>query len=56
MVNNVDGGSINCICHGSQFSIEDGSNTQGPSGSAAGSISPLAEVAVTVDGDQISLA
>jgi len=56
LVNNVDGGIINCICHESQFSIEDGSNTRGPSGSAAGSVAPLAEVAVTVDGDQISLA
>jgi len=42
--------TINCSCHGSMFSIEDGSPQGGPAASA------LAEVALTVDGDSISLA
>jgi Rieske Fe-S protein len=42
--------TINCPCHGSTFSIEDGSPTGGPAPS------PLAEVPITVVGDQISLA
>lgn len=42
-------GVIPCGCHGSQFSIEDGSVLQGPA------TSPLAEVEITVDGDTISL-
>lgn len=43
-------GVIPCGCHGSEFSIEDGSVIQGPA------TSPLAEIAITVDGDSISLA
>lgn len=43
-------GVIPCACHGSEFSIEDGSVLQGPA------TSPLAEVAITVDGDSITLA
>lgn len=42
--------TINCTCHGSLFSIEDGSPQGGPATSA------LAEVALTVDGESISLA
>lgn len=42
--------TINCSCHGSMFSIEDGSPVQGPATAA------LAEVAIAVDGDAISLA
>lgn len=42
--------TINCPCHGSMFSITDGSVTGGPA------TSPLAEVPISVDGDQISLA
>jgi Rieske Fe-S protein len=42
--------TINCPCHGSTFSIEDGSPTGGPAPS------PLAEVPISVDGGQISLA
>ena len=42
--------TINCNCHGSMFSIEDGSPTRGPAEKA------LAEVGITVDGDSISLA
>ena len=42
--------TINCNCHGSRFSIEDGSPVNGPATAA------LAAVAITVDGDEISLA
>ncbi|CUR57354.1 Rieske (2Fe-2S) domain protein [metagenome] len=48
--------TINCTCHGSKFSINDGSNVAGPSGSDAGSVDPLPEVAITVDGDKITKA
>ncbi|GCD89198.1 Rieske (2Fe-2S) protein [Nocardioides sp. LS1] len=41
--------TINCPCHGSKFSIEDGSVQAGPATRA------LPEVTVTVDGDQISI-
>ena len=46
----VSDGTINCPCHGSQFSIEDGS-VAGRAGASA-----LDEVAITVEGDQIVLA
>ena len=49
-VSNVDGGTINCTCHGSRFSIEDGSVKAGPA------TKPLAPKDVKVTGDQISLA
>ncbi len=39
--------TINCSCHGSQFSITDGSVQGGPAPS------PLAAVEITVDGDKI---
>lgn len=48
--------TINCPCHHSKFSIEDGSNVVGPGGRPAGSLGPLAPIKVRVDGDQISLA
>ena len=41
--------TINCNCHGSRFSIEDGSPVNGPATAA------LAAIAITVDGDEISL-
>jgi nitrite reductase/ring-hydroxylating ferredoxin subunit len=50
---NVGGGTINCTCHGSQFSITDGSNVTGPSGTAAGSIPALGRVAVRVQGSNV---
>jgi nitrite reductase/ring-hydroxylating ferredoxin subunit len=56
LVGQVADGTIQCPCHGSEFSIEDGSNVAGPSGSEAGSVGPLREVGVTVDGDAIRLA
>ena len=49
----VAGGTINCGCHGSQFSITDGSNVAGPSGSPAGSVAALPKVAVRVKGADV---
>lgn len=43
-------GVIPCGCHGSQFSLEDGSVVRGP---ATG---PLSAVEISVEGDSISLA
>lgn len=43
----VKDGTINCNCHGSKFSIEDGSVSNGPANK------PLAKVEVTVKGDEI---
>lgn len=42
------GGSINCGCHGSKFSIEDGSVLAGPAGS------PLKSESVSVEGDELT--
>lgn len=49
----VASGTINCGCHGSQFSITDGSNVAGPSGEPAGSIAPLPKIAVKVKGPDV---
>jgi len=49
VVSSVEGGSINCACHGSRFSIADGSVRNGPATSALG------EVPISVDGKSISL-
>jgi Rieske Fe-S protein len=46
-VSNVSGGTINCLCHGSQYSIADGSVVTGPAPS------PLAEKPITVKGKNI---
>ena len=46
-VNAVKGDVISCPCHGSQFSIEDGSVLKGPASRG------LAEQTVTVEGDQV---
>jgi Rieske Fe-S protein len=46
-VNKVDGGTISCPCHGSTYSIEDGSPTGGPAQK------PLPETKVKVDGTNI---
>ncbi|HEX6337058.1 MAG TPA: Rieske (2Fe-2S) protein [Jiangellaceae bacterium] len=43
----VDDGLIQCDCHGSRFSIDDGTVENGPA------TQPLPEVAVALDGDQI---
>jgi Rieske Fe-S protein len=50
LVSSVSDGTINCECHGSAFSIADGSVVTGP---ATG---PLAEQSIAVDGDAITLA
>jgi Rieske Fe-S protein len=49
-VSSVDGGTINCGCHFSKFSIENGDVEGGPASK------PLPEVAITVTGDQITVA
>lgn len=50
---NVAGGTINCGCHGSQFSITDGSNVAGPSGTPAGSVAALPRVGIKVHGPDV---
>jgi Rieske Fe-S protein len=49
-VASVQNKTINCPCHGSKFSIADGSPTAGPASD------PLEEKKITVDGDKIRLA
>ncbi|MGB0100699.1 MAG: Rieske 2Fe-2S domain-containing protein [Nocardioides sp.] len=46
-VTEIKDGTINCTCHGSKFSIEDGSVSNGPATSG------LPAVQVAVDGDQV---
>lgn len=50
LVNKVEGTTIICPCHGSEFSITDGAVIQGPATTG------LTPVEVTVDGDQVVLA
>ena len=50
LVSSASDGVIPCGCHGSQFSLEDGSPQAGPATSA------LAAVEIVVDGDNITLA
>ena len=47
IVNSVSNGTIDCPCHGSKFSIKDGSVVNGPA------TSPLAPVAIKVEGTSI---
>ncbi|EPH46750.1 Rieske (2Fe-2S) protein [Streptomyces aurantiacus] len=49
-VTSVEGGTINCPCHGSKFDITDGSVKQNPAPK------PLPAKDITVDGDSIKLA
>ncbi|MCW0216676.1 MAG: Rieske (2Fe-2S) protein, partial [Pseudonocardia sp.] len=49
-VTKVADGTIDCPCHGSKFSIADGSPTAGPA------TTPLATKSISVNGDSISLA
>jgi Rieske Fe-S protein len=50
LVSSVSDGTINCDCHGSKYSIENGDVEQGPA------TFPLSEEPITVSGDSISLA
>lgn len=50
VVSSVSDGAINCECHGSQFSVEDGSVLHGPA------TAPLEAVKITVEGDSITRA
>jgi Rieske Fe-S protein len=52
LVATVNDGTITCPCHGSRFSIEDGSVMQG----AIAGQGPLAAVDIEVDGSEIRLA
>jgi Rieske Fe-S protein len=49
-VSEIAGGSINCNCHGSKFSIADGSVVNGPAEE------PLATATVTANGDDLEIA
>jgi Rieske Fe-S protein len=46
-VQSIADGTINCTCHGSQFSVEDGSVVSGPA------TSPLETYKASVEGDQV---
>lgn len=46
-VSDVANGTINCTCHGSKYSIEDGSVVSGPAPA------PLPAIAVAVDGKSV---
>lgn len=46
-VGEVKDGTINCPCHGSAFAVDDGAPVSGPASS------PLAEIEVKVEGDQV---
>lgn len=54
-VASVSDGTINCPCHGSRFSVDDGSVVRAASGSNPEQQNPLPEVPITVDGDTIRL-
>jgi len=49
IVADVDAGTINCACHGSKFSIADGSVQAGPA------TRPLPRKQVTVEGDEVRI-
>jgi Rieske Fe-S protein len=48
-VTQIEGGTIDCLCHGSQYSIADGSVQGGPAPA------PLPEKTVTVTGDTLTV-
>jgi Rieske Fe-S protein len=47
IVNQISNGTIDCPCHGSKFSVKDGSVVNGPAAS------PLAPIAIKVEGTSI---
>jgi Rieske Fe-S protein len=49
-VEKIEDGTINCLCHGSKFTIADGSVADGPAPK------PLPARKIKVDGDSITLA
>jgi Rieske Fe-S protein len=49
LVTSIEAGDIVCPCHGSHFSIEDGTPTRGPA------TAPLEDKTVTVSGNQLSV-
>lgn len=55
-VSEVTDGVIVCNCHGSQFSIADGSVVQAAQGLSADQQAPLPPAGIAVDGDSITLA
>jgi len=52
-ISSISDGTINCDCHGSRFSIEDGSVVQAASGLSADEQDPLPEAGITVNGSEI---
>lgn len=54
-VDSVSDGTINCPCHGSRFSIEDGSVVRAATGLTPDDQNALPEVPITVDGESIRL-
>jgi Rieske Fe-S protein len=52
-VSSISDGTINCDCHGSRFSIEDGSVVQAASGLSADEQDPLPQAGITVNGSEI---
>lgn len=48
-LDNVADGTINCVCHGSMFSVQNGKVARGPA------TEPLPEVPIIVAGNEISL-
>ena len=49
----VASGTINCGCHGSQYSITNGDNVAGPSGEPPGAVAALPKIPVKVKGKDI---
>jgi Rieske Fe-S protein len=54
-LSSVKGGTINCPCHGSKYSITDGSVKVAGPGNTPETQAPLAAKTVTVNGDEITV-